>query len=169
MLIVMNKLLPIVGFAFFSLVSTTVFSKDFDYQNETVGALKIGLTEEQVAKAVPLKFKRGPSQLMGADGKYHQEWVNAQSGVTLDMTSESKAGAKTIESITIKPPCTWATSRGIRINSTAEEVRKAYKAEINKTESKSSSGLVIGSLFGGLVTEIKDGKVVGLFVGAASE
>ena len=72
-------------------------------------------------------------------------------------------------SITLAAPCTLATKRGIRIGSTEQEVKKAYKKDWNKEDSTSSGRFVAGSIYGGIVFEFQNGKVSRIFLGAAAE
>ncbi len=143
----------------------------FDYVSEKIGELKLGMTEDKVAAALPgaKPPRRGPVKLFGADGLYHQTWTFPDAGVELDLASASANGMKTVEAITISPPCKFQTSREIRIGSSAAQALKAYKAVYNKQESKPGQSLVFGSVFGGLIVSVKDGKVSGLFLGAAAE
>ena len=46
---------------------------------------------------------------------------------------------------------------------------KAYAAEINREESDLPETVVVGSIYGGVVFTMKNGKVVSIFIGAAAE
>ncbi|AMC35843.1 hypothetical protein [Janthinobacterium sp. B9-8] len=137
-------------------------------REEKIGNLLIDLPEKEVRKAISCKEKRGPDQLWGADGAYHQEWAYADCGITLDMVSDKKQGAKKIASITLFAPSTLNTQRGIRIGSSTQEVMKAYKPYWNKEESDSNQ-FVAGSIYGGLIFTHKKKKVNGIFLGATAE
>jgi hypothetical protein len=129
------------------------------------------MTEDKLASALPdaKPPRRGPVKLFGADGLYHQTWTFSGAGVELDLASASPTGLKTVEAITISSPCKFQTSREIGIGTPAAQALKAYKAAYNKQESKPGESLVFGSVFGGLIISVKDGKVSGLFLGAAAE
>lgn len=145
-------------------------AKPFDLLgSERIGSLRVGLSESEVAKSAGCALRRGPEELWGADGAYHQTWRCDACGLRLGMVSARRWAPKHVESITIIAPSTLATSRGIRIGSTEQAVRKAYKAEWNKEESKQSGGFVAGSIYGGLLFEFQDGKVSQVFLGAAAE
>ena len=136
---------------------------------ERIGRLCIGLSEGDVKKAVSCDLKRGPENLWGADGAYHQTWRCASCGLNLGMVSEKRGGKKAIESISLTGPATLSTKRGIRIGSSEQEVRKAYRAFWNHEDSKSRRNFVAGSVFGGMIFYFQDGKVRKLFLGAAAE
>lgn len=143
--------------------------EDFDYEKEKVGELYLGLPEKEVKKLLPCKAKLGPDQLMGADGEYHQNWKYSDCGIELDMVSEKKGHPKTIRSIAMTPPCSLRTTKGIRIGSTEQEVDKAYGRFKNQEESEQFESFVVGSIFGGLIINFKQGKVDSVFIGAGAE
>lgn len=137
-------------------------------QQESIGTLKIGLTEAKVRQAISCALQREPEQLWGADGAYHQKWKYPNCGLTLSMVSEQRGAKKSIESITLNSPSRLSTKRGIRIGSPESSVVKAYKAEWNRASSKPGF-FVAGSVYGGLIFQFKNGKVTQIFLGAAAE
>ena len=136
--------------------------------DERIGNLRIGLTEADLKKAIECTLKRGPENLWGADGMYHQAWQCPACGLDFGMVSEKRGGKKVVESITLTAPCALATKRGIRIESTEQEVRKAYKKDWNKEDSSQDS-FVAGSVYGGIIFQFCKGKVDRIFLGAAAE
>ncbi len=138
-------------------------------KGERVGGLRIGASTKEASKQINCKPGRGPDKLWGADGLYHQRWEYAGCGIVLDMVSEKKGGPKTVGSITAAAPCALSTARGIRIGSTEQEVMDAYKASWSKEDSKQGETFVAGSIYGGLVFSLKNGKVSTMFLGAAAE
>ncbi len=150
--------------------STTFAADEFALlSEERIGDLRIGLTEKDVQKAIHCSLKRGPDELWGSDGGYHQKWEYAGCGVTVSMVSEKKGAAKSIESITLVSPSTLSTKKNIRIGSAKQEVIKAYKSHWNKEDSKLSGGFVAGSIYGGLMFTFENNKVTSIFLGAAAE
>jgi hypothetical protein len=140
-----------------------------EFFEEPIGKLRLGLSEGEVKKAVHCTVKRGPEQLWGADGAYHQKWVYADCGITLSMVSEKKGAPKSIESITVVSPGDLTTKGGIRIGSTEQEVMKAYASHWNKEDSSPTKTFVAGSVYGGLMFDFDAGKVSRIFLGAAAE
>ena len=138
-------------------------------RDERIGSLRIGASEGEVRMATACPMKRGVENLWGADGAYHQEWTCAACGLQLGMVSEKRGGPKSIESITLASPGTLATQRGIQIGSTEQEVKKAYRRDWNREDSKHSGSFVAGSIYGGLIFRFHDGKVKEIFLGAAAE
>jgi hypothetical protein len=142
---------------------------EFPYEKEEVGKLHLGLSENAVKQIIPGQPSRGPEELWGADGQYHQAWQYPAAGITLGMVSEKKGGPKSVERITVTSPSTLATSKGIRIGSTEAEVNAAYGRYRNAEDSKQFGGLIAGSVFGGVMFNFEQGKVSRIFIGAAAE
>ena len=138
-------------------------------REERIGSLGIDLPESEVAKMTDCELQRGPEELWGADGAYHQEWTDAACGLTVGMVSEEKGGQKSVESISLISPGNLATKRGIRIGSSEQEVMAAYKPYWNKEESEHFGSFVGGSIYGGLLFDFNNGKVSRIFLGAAAE
>jgi hypothetical protein len=138
-------------------------------KTETIGALRIDMTEAQIKQILLAKPTRSREQLWGADGQYHQKWNYAGQGLTLGLVSEKNGGAKTLEMIDCSARCTLKSARGIGIGSTLADVQKAYGAEFNKEESKLPEMFVAGTIYGGLILKMKAGKVSSMFLGAAAE
>jgi hypothetical protein len=143
-------------------------AKEFPYDKEQVGKLHLGLAAQAVQQVIPGKAVLGPDELMGADGLYHQEWKYSQAGISLDMTSEKQGGPKSIASISVTGPSKLKTQRGIGIGSSEAEVAKAYGAFRNKEDS-TPERFVADSNFGGVIFNFQQGKVSGIFIGAAAE
>jgi hypothetical protein len=159
----------IVGMMFGFICHVSWAADGFDLlRKEKIGNLRIDLPEKEVKTAISCKEKRGADKLWGADGAYHQEWAYADCGITLDMVSDKKRGAKKVAAITLIAPSTLSTQRGIRIGSSTQEVMKAYKPFWNEEESDSNQ-FVAGSIYGGLIFTHKKKKVSGIFLGAAAE
>ena len=76
---------------------------------------------------------------------------------------------ETVSMIRATAGCTLATARGVKIGSTEAAVNKAYGKERDKESSKAGQSFVAGSLYEGVVFTFKDGKVSGIFIGAAAE
>ena len=152
------------------LIGSVAFAaEEFDWTKESVGKLHANLSEKEVKQIIPGQPTRGPEQLWGADGAYHQEWKYPAAGITLGMVAEKKGGPKSIERITITSPSTLVTSKGIRIGSTEAEVNEAYGRFRNAEDSEHFGGFIAGSVFGGVMFKFQQGKVSRIFIGAAAE
>jgi hypothetical protein len=137
-------------------------------QAERIGGLAIGTKAAEIGKHLSGQPVKSAEKNQAADGMWVQRWVFKDRGVTLGMESERRGGAKRIASITCEARCTLKTARGIGVGSPAADAIRAYAAEHNKEDSKPST-FVAGSIYGGLILELKDGKVTRLFLGAAAE
>ena len=138
-------------------------------ENESLGELRLGQSKEGVTKVLGKPDIKGEDTNWAATGDWVQEWRYGKHGVTLDMSSEKKGGAKTVLNIHVKSPCAFATARGIRIGSTEAEVRKAYGNVQDKEQSEPGRTFVAGSIYGGVIFTFTKGKVAEIFIGAAAE
>jgi hypothetical protein len=151
------------------LIGSAAFAaNEFPYAKEQIGRLHLGLAAKEVTQIIPGQPTRGPEELWGADGEYHQEWKYPKAGITLGMVSEKKAGLKTIDSMTITSPSKLQTQRGIGIGSNAAEVAKTY-GPFRNAEDSTPERFVAGSNFGGVIFSFQQGKVSRIFIGAAAE
>ncbi len=103
----------------------------------------------------------------GATGEFVSTWTWPKTGVTAKMAAASPSGPFVVRTLTIAPPSTLRTVAGIGIGSTDAEVRSAYGDSVSKESTPEL--LIVGSVFGGLLVSVADGKVTELFVGAAAE
>lgn len=141
----------------------------FLVKNEHLGGIKLGTLQARLPVFSNCTLKKGPAELWGADGLYHQKWDYPDCGMSFDMTSDQAESTKTVFSITIKAPSRWATKRGIRIGSSEKDLRKAYAKEYNAEESQPGQVLVFGTVYGGMIVYLKGGYVKEIFLGAGAE
>lgn len=152
------------------LVCSTSVADEFNLlKAERIGELRIGLPERDVKKIIRCPLQQGAEQLWEADGAYHQQWNFVSCGISLGMISTKKKAQKSISSISIKRPSTLKTLRGIGIGSAEQDVIKSYQSDWNTDESIASKSFVAGSIYGGLIFELQNGKVSSIFLGAAAE
>lgn len=137
-------------------------------KSENLGGLKLDLAEKAVLEKLGKPEKQGKVVLQGADGMYVQDWSYPSQGLSLTMSSSKKNVAKTIASFSASAGSKLATAKGIAVGSPVSAVRKAYGAFENKEESKPAT-FVAGSIYGGILFDIKGGKVSRIFFGAAAE
>lgn len=136
---------------------------------ETFGPIRIGQSEKDLLAAIGQPEKRSGSTLWEADGLMHETWTYSAKGLELGMQSEeSSQSGKTVFSITAIPPCDFKTRAGMGIGSTESGIRSAYSRDVDSSMS-STEQIVIGSVYGGIVFDIKDGKAAKVFLGALAE
>jgi len=132
-------------------------------KNETIGSLRIGASDVDVLKIMGSAQTKSKATVWGADGLEHQKWNYPAKGIELGMVRDGVL--QNVDRITIKSPCGWKTKRAIGIGATEQEVRNAYKDEINPN----AKGLVAGTIYGGIIFSLNDGLVSSIFIGAAAE
>lgn len=138
-------------------------------EKETLGGLKLGMTEKAVKAALGEPESRGKEEEWAATGDHVQKWVYAARGLELQMASEKKGGAKSALMITAKAPSTLVTRKGAGIGTTEAEILKAYGAYEDKENSKRGATFVVGSIYGGIIFTFEKGRVSEIFFGAAAE
>ena len=111
---------------------------------------------------------RTPAVEQAADGLFVSTWTWAAKGLVLVMAAESATGPQTVSSITAAAPSDLRTGEGIGIGSDESDVMTAYDAQIN-TEESGEGSFVVGSVYGGMIFEMANGKVLSIFIGAAAE
>lgn len=142
-----------------------------------IGGIRLGMPEsELLAIAAKEGFGepvKGEDVFWEAIGENVQPWDFKDAGLSLDMSSVEKGGEKLVNSITIKAPSKLKTERGIGIGSTKEEAAKAYAGyPTDKFEAEmiSENGShLVGSIYGGMIFGLEDGKVSEIFLGASAE
>jgi len=139
------------------------------FEGDSLGTLKLGQSAADVTKVLGKPASKGKDVEWEAIGEWVQEWHFPKQGLTLAMNSAKKGGAKTILSITAESPCSLATSREIKIGSSEVAVAKTYRDVLNKEEGEPGKLLVAGSIYGGVMFHLKEGKVTQIFIGAAAE
>lgn len=136
---------------------------------EKIGELTLGLSNKKLEKILGKPTNKSPLQVWGADGQKHQTWNYLKLGIKLDMIQTSKNDTE-INSITIKKPCSFKSIRKIGIGSSREAVMKAYEKEIDKESlAQNKDTIIAGSIYGGIMFDIKKDKVEMIFLGAGAE
>ena len=142
---------------------------DKSLEKEALGKIKLEQKAADVTALIGKPDSKGKDAEWDAIGEWVQEWRFKSHGLTLNMSSKSKAGAKTVLTITATAPSKLATARGIHIGSTIAEVTKAYGKVHDKEQSDPGKTFVAGSIYGGVIFTFTDGKVSQIFIGAAAE
>lgn len=160
------------GSAFAQQVANTGAKTDylkigFLLMKEALGPISIGATDSSILKTLGEPDQKSAAKIWGADGMEHQRWVYHAKGIELDMIR--KEITQTVNMIKIIGPCDYKTQRGIQIGSSDAAVQSAYKDEINPNDSKPNSSIIAGTLYGGIIFDIKDNIVTSIFIGAAAE
>lgn len=138
-------------------------------KEEALNEIRLELPQQAVLKILGKPAKKGEDVEWEAIGEHVQEWQYPAQGLTLQMASVKKGGAKKVLCVSHKAPGTFATRKGLRIGSSEAEVRKAYGALEDKEASKKGEIFVAGTVYGGLVFQFEKGKVSEIFLGAMAE
>lgn len=131
---------------------------------ETIGPLRLGLDDRAVVKILGDTKKKTFPQEEGATGELVSDWT-WPSGVTLGMASDKRSGPFHVRSIALSAPSTYKTSRGIGIASTLAELSAQYPRNTEEG-SEDDNQFLVGSVYGGELFTLVDGKVATIFLGA---
>lgn len=135
---------------------------------ESIGDLSLGLDHTVVIAKLGEPESKSKEEEWGADGLKHQDWIYTNKGLTLNMASWKNPPDQTVFSITVENPSILKTPKNIGIGSSYNEVLKAYDKDIDREMSDKTS-VVVGSVYGGVIFNFVNDKVVKIFVGAAAE
>ncbi len=142
----------------------------FNTDDERIGRLRLGLTEQAVRGSIPCMPQKGREIFEGATGEHVQVWKFPDCGVELKMSAERKGGRKVVRAITITSPSDLKTGRGMRIGSTEREVVEAYgRFRDPEEDSEEGRSFVAGSVYDGMIFDFQDGRVIRIFLGSAAE
>lgn len=137
---------------------------------ESFGDTKLGQPYLETLKALGDPGTKSKAEEWGADGLMHEDWTWKDKGLVLNMSSDKNnvSGTMAVFSIKASAPCHFKTKAGIGIGSSTAEVEEAYRKDINSEES-SKEQITVGSVYGGIIFTLKNGKVETIFLGAAAE
>src|SRR4051794_4822846 len=83
-------------------------------ENESLGKITLKLKADPLITSLGKPEGKGKDVMWEAIGEWVQEWRYPAQGVKLNMASEKKGGAKSVQSITATAPCKLATKKGIK-------------------------------------------------------
>lgn len=126
---------------------------------ETIGGVALGDEAGKITTALGKPTKKGKVTTDEGVGATVQSWDYGSSLLTV-----ANVDGKWIAfSIQVAAPTDWKTSKGIHIGSTKAEVEAVYDGE------ERDDGFLVGTVYGGELFTMKDGKVTEIFLGAMAE
>ena len=139
----------------------------FAFMNgEGFGQLHLGMTEAELLRVVPGAKPQSECAESWVDGGTYRWLRDAKAGVDVVIGCEGFDG---VQSIRVTAPFSGASRRGIALGATAEAVTKAYANVLSEEDPPDADGIVAGSIYGGLVFTLENGKVTEMFLGAMAE
>lgn len=136
-------------------------------QIQQLGPLRLGLKESEIKGLGKAKASSKPV-VEGATGLTVQTRTYPSQGLSITWSREKSVDPWRVERFSAASPNVWKTPQGIGLGSKAELVRSTY-ASLLDAESSGPEQLVVGSIYGGVMFTLKQGRVVRIFVGAAAE
>ncbi len=135
-------------------------------ESDSINGISIGMTREEVVAKMGEPQESTDPIVWGSDGLEH--FICYYDNISFEIEFSGESGNSRVNGITMRELSKYKTSRGIGIGSTADEVKEKYKGYINE-EHSNETGIVCGSLYGGVVFGEENGKVVSIFIGAVAE
>lgn len=145
----------------------THLKKGFALMKETIGPLALGMSADEVVSRMGMPEEKSDAKIWGADKMEHQYWYYPAKGIEIGMIKRD--GRQDVERIVIKNACEYKTQRGIKIGSREMDVQAAYKDAINPGDSRPGKRIVCGTVYGGIIFDLRNDAVSSIFIGAASE
>ncbi len=143
----------------------------FDLNGEAFGPMRISLPAKEMQEILGDWKQESEPELWGADGLEHWQVSYDLLGVTVGLARVpgDEAGAF-VFSFTAVGPHEWKTARGIGIGDSVESVKALYQDAIDPDWNiDANQGVLIGSLYGGILAGVAGGQVVSLYFGALAE
>jgi hypothetical protein len=145
-----------------------MLDKGFELEkNEKIGKLQFGLSFEKVVDLIGEPGKKPEYVVSEADGETYKNVDYTNKGIYLSFEMKEDSTTE-LASIEIKESCEMKTTKDVGIGSSLEEVKNAYRGLINP-EGSGQETLVVGTIYGGLVFNFKNNKVIRVFIGASAE
>jgi hypothetical protein len=143
----------------------------FDLSAETFGPLRIGMPATELREALGEWTQAGEPALWGADGLEHWDVSYDLPGLTVGLArAPGDEASASVYSILAVGPLDWKTARGLGIGDTVELVKSLYGEVIDpEWDTDANQGVLIGSLYGGILAGLKEGAIVSLYLGALAE
>ena len=143
----------------------------FDLSAETFGPLRLGMSAKELREVLGDWTQAGKPELWGADGLEHWDVLYDLPGVTAGLARVPGDDASAfVFSILAFGPLEWKTARGLGIGDPVGLVKSLYPEAIDPDwNSDANQGVLIGSLYGGILAGTQNGAVVSLYFGAMAE
>src|SRR6185369_9004435 len=134
--------------------------------SEKFGEIGIDLSLEMVVQALGEAETKSDVEVSQVDATNVQTWKYPSKGLEISF-SEDENKKWTVVSYSITEKSTLKSSRGIGIGSSREEVLKAYQKDI--VEQSDEGSIIAGTVYGGIVFWLGEGKVRSIFVGTMAD
>lgn len=145
----------------------------FSFDRERIGGLGRGATPAEVAAELGRPHHATEGALAPATGSIQSAWHYDGATVIFDLNqAKLRRGVRPgwrVDAIDIREPSTLRTARGVGIGDKAEVAQRAYGPWIDKEDSIAHESLVVGSIYGGLILTLREGRVTGIFLGHGAE
>ena len=146
----------------------------YRFDSETIGGVSRGATTREVTEAFGPPTTIGKPTLSNATGMYEAAWKYPGLRVVFEADPRtfshrlSASNKWRVTSLQVRSLSKFRTSQGVGIGDPKAVVERAYGPWIEKGET-SESAIVVGSIYGGLMFQLKAGVVSGIYLGHIAE
>lgn len=143
----------------------------FDLAAESFGPLRIALPAKELQEILGDWKQVSEPTLWGADGLEHWDVAYDLLGVTVGLARVPGDNASAmVYSFLAIGPHEWKTARGLGIGDPVELVKSLYQDAIDpEWNIDANQGVLIGSLYGGILARVENSMVVSLHFGTLAE
>jgi len=141
------------------------------WEDETLGPLRLGMSEAEIVSAIGEPVSRPGFQEMEATGDRVATWMWPELGIELSMVEVE--GRPTIAAIILRAPCGFVASHGgVSVGSAREDVIAAYadlpvhEDDDPREDPARPERFVIGNAYARLAYTFTNGRVSGIFLGS---
>lgn len=134
-------------------------------ETEKIGELKLDMKLEAVEKITGEPHDVTAFEYWGADGYEHQSRFYQDSTIDVGYIKLDD-GEIVVDRIFIDNNTKFKTTQNIGVGSTKRDILKAYEGKISNV---SKGSVIVGSIYGGILFYLENGKVKSMFFGAAAE
>ncbi len=133
---------------------------------EGFGGIKAGIHSEEVIAILGEPDIKSEIKYVSEDDSNRQTWIYMDKGCELSFYVFDDSTWQ-VESYSLNQNSILRSERGIGISNTTEEVRLAYEQELARQQGEEQ--IIVGTLRGGIVFWLTEGKVSNIFVGSSVE
>jgi len=131
-----------------------------------LGRLVINTSATQIRTSLGTPDSVSPYTISGVDGNYVQEWIYRREGLHLGLATDDTTVIPKLIRISADSLCTLKSSDGIGIGSKpAQIISLRHQQHPRQVDNR----LWLGDAYFGTVFFLRDGKVIGIFIGQLAE
>jgi Caspase domain len=145
-------------------------------KTESLNGVKINMAESEVVRLIGQPESMTPETLNEAFGLYFTDYTYQGGRLVVTLSTETQGGPKTVVMARAEAGANVSTFGGIMMGDGLNELRTVYAEYEDRQESpvpnpptNESYNYVVGSIYGGVIFQVTNGKVDHMILGAGAE